>query len=178
MRWIYLLTAGVLAATLTACSSAPKDGPGVGEDAAAMTEEELERARAEAAALRDADRLSEVELYAGAPMSREPIVYFGFDEYTVDEQYRDMLREHAAFLMENRDRRVVIEGHTDNRGSREYNIGLGERRANAVRDILLSHGVSSTQIDTVSYGKERPAVEGYGEDVWSMNRRAVIVYGR
>ncbi|HZJ81633.1 MAG TPA: OmpA family protein, partial [Guyparkeria sp.] len=89
-----------------------------------------------------------------------------------------MLGANADFLKANGNRKAVIEGHTDERGSREYNIALGERRANAVRDVLQSYGVSASQIDTVSYGEERPAVEGRGEAVWAQNRRAVIEYGR
>ncbi|MFO7583003.1 peptidoglycan-associated lipoprotein Pal [Guyparkeria sp.] len=122
--------------------------------------------------------MSEDRLYEGQPAERERTVYFGFDEYSVANQYQGMLRANADFLNDNGNREVVIEGHTDERGSREYNIALGEKRANAVRDALLSYGVSSGQIETVSYGEERPAVEGSGEDAWSQNRRAVIEYGQ
>ena len=69
----------------------------------------------------------------------------------------------------------MIEGHTDDRGTREYNIGLGERRANAVRNYLITQGVDPSRIDTISYGKERPAVVGANEDAWAQNRRAVTV---
>ena len=73
--------------------------------------------------------------------------------------------------------RMRLEGHTDEQGSREYNIGLGERRAQAVRQVLMLQGVSATQITTVSYGEERPAVSGSDEEAWSLNRRVVIVHG-
>ncbi|WP_410473653.1 peptidoglycan-associated lipoprotein Pal [Guyparkeria sp. TX1] len=122
--------------------------------------------------------MSESQMYEGQPAERERVVYFGFDEYSVAGQYQGMLQANADFLKENGNREVVIEGHTDERGSREYNIALGEKRANAVRDVLLSYGVSSSQIDTVSYGEESPAVDGSGESAWSKNRRAVIEYGQ
>lgn len=175
MRWSYLASVGAMAVLLSACSSTP--GPGaegdVGSgDAAASA------GGAQSMGVSDAGGMSESALYEGQPAERERIVYFGFDEYSVADQYQGMLQANAEFLKENGNREAVIEGHTDERGSREYNIALGEKRANAVRDVLLSYGVSSGQLDTVSYGEERPAVEGTGESVWARNRRAVIEYGQ
>ncbi len=172
MRWSYLASVGAMAVVLSACSSTP--GPGADDDAAAADAADGARS----AGLADGEGMSEDKLYEGKPAERERTVYFGFDEYSVANEYQDMLRANADFLQENDDREVVVEGHTDERGSREYNIALGEKRANAVRDALLSYGVSAGQIETVSYGEERPAVEGSGEDAWSKNRRAVIEYGQ
>ena len=87
-----------------------------------------------------------------------------------------MLELHAAFLRDFRDRSVVIEGHCDERGTREYNLALGERRADAVRSFLTSSGVRASQIDTVSYGEERPANPGHDEAAWAENRRAEMHY--
>ena len=174
MRWSYLASVGAMAVLLSACSSTP--GPGaegdVGSGDAASAD------GAQSMGVSGAGGMSESELYEGQPAERERIVYFGFDEYSVAGQYQGMLQANAEFLKENGNREVVIEGHTDERGSREYNIALGEKRANAVRDVLLSYGVSASQIDTVSYGEERPAVDGTGESAWAKNRRAVIEYGQ
>jgi peptidoglycan-associated lipoprotein len=104
------------------------------------------------------------------------IIYFDFDQETIRDEFIAVLRTHAAYLISNPASAVVIEGHADERGSREYNIGLGERRANAVKRFLEAEGVSRSQISTLSYGEERPAVYGNDELSWAENRRAVLVY--
>ena len=88
----------------------------------------------------------------------------------------DVLRAHAAYLNTNRSSNVLIEGHADERGSREYNIGLGERRAASIQRFLEAEGVADSQIATLSYGEERPAALGHDEISWAENRRAVLVY--
>lgn len=103
-------------------------------------------------------------------------IYFEFDQSTIRSEFVDVLRAHAGYLNTNRSATVRIEGHADERGSREYNIGLGERRANAVRNFLEAEGVSASQINTISYGEERPAALGHDEISWAENRRAVLVY--
>lgn len=102
-------------------------------------------------------------------------VLFAFDSYDLDERARSILDAQAAWLARNGQVRVTIEGHADERGTREYNLALGERRALAVRDYLAARGISATRMNTISYGKERPAVEGSDEEAWSQNRRAVTV---
>lgn len=104
------------------------------------------------------------------------VIYFAYDKADVDEASRALLAEHGNYLADNPDRDLRLEGHTDERGSREYNIGLGERRAQAVRQILLLRGASAAQLSTVSYGEERPAVLGSDEEAWSLNRRVELVY--
>jgi peptidoglycan-associated lipoprotein len=104
------------------------------------------------------------------------VVYFDFDSSAIRAEYSEMLAAHAAYLAENSRANARLEGHTDERGSREYNIGLGERRAQAVRRALMLQGVAAGQISTVSYGEERPAVTGSDEEAWAMNRRVEIVY--
>jgi peptidoglycan-associated lipoprotein len=103
-------------------------------------------------------------------------VYFEFDSSEIKSEYNDMITAHARYLAANPSMRIRVEGNTDERGSREYNIGLGERRAQAVRRALMLQGVTEAQITTVSYGEERPAVTGHTEEAWSRNRRANIVY--
>lgn len=104
------------------------------------------------------------------------VVYFEFDRSEIQPQFNDMLAAHGQFLANNPQTRVRLEGHADERGTREYNIGLGERRAQAVRRILMLQGASADQISTVSYGEERPAVEGSDEEAYRLNRRVEIVY--
>lgn len=104
------------------------------------------------------------------------IVYFGFDKYDVTSEYAQLLDAHAAFLRANPSVRITIEGHADERGTPEYNIALGERRANAVKMYLQGKGVSADQLSIVSYGKEKPAVLGHDEAAYAKNRRAVLVY--
>lgn len=110
-----------------------------------------------------------------SPLSNRTI-YFEFDSSEVTAEARDIIAAHANYLAANPEMRVVLEGHADERGSREYNIGLGDRRAQSVRRLLEFQGVMPDQIRTVSYGEEKPAVEGHGEQAWSQNRRVEIVY--
>ena len=105
------------------------------------------------------------------------VIYFDFDSTRIRPEFSEVLAAHARYVSSLPNRTVRLEGHTDEQGSREYNIGLGERRAQAVRQVLMLQGVSATQITTVSYGEERPAVSGSDEEAWSLNRRAVIVHG-
>lgn len=108
------------------------------------------------------------------PLTR--IFFFEFDSSQLNQSDLTALEMHADILRNNPDRAVVIEGHTDERGTREYNLALGERRANAIRSFLTAAGVSSTQLETVSYGEERPDDPGHSEAAWARNRRAVLVY--
>ncbi|GAA4828510.1 peptidoglycan-associated lipoprotein Pal [Sphingosinicella ginsenosidimutans] len=102
-------------------------------------------------------------------------VFFDTDSYSVDDRARAVLDAQAQWLNRNPNVRVTIEGHADERGTREYNLALGDRRANAVRDYLQSRGVSPARMQTISWGKERPAVDGHDESAWAQNRRAVTV---
>jgi peptidoglycan-associated lipoprotein len=104
------------------------------------------------------------------------IIYFDFDQSDLRPEYGDLLARHAGQLSNNSRARIRLEGHADERGSREYNIGLGERRSQAVRRMLLIQGASSNQISTVSFGEERPAAMGSDEDSWAQNRRVEIKY--
>jgi len=105
------------------------------------------------------------------------VVYFDFDSSTLDDEDRAIIQAHADYLVQHPTVKVTLEGHTDERGSREYNIGLGERRANAVAEVMKLMGVPGQQISTVSYGEERPAALGHDESAWRLNRRVEIVYG-
>ncbi len=109
-------------------------------------------------------------------LKQQNIVYFGFDKYDISSDYANLLDAHAAFLRANPSVRITVEGHADERGTPEYNIALGERRANAVKMYLQGKGVSADQLSIVSYGKEKPAVLGHDEAAYAKNRRAVLDY--
>lgn len=102
-------------------------------------------------------------------------IFFGLDQYDIDAEDQATLQSQAAWLQQNPAVRVTVEGHADERGTRDYNIALGERRANAAKNYLASLGIDSGRITTVSYGKERPAALGSDEASWAQNRRAVTV---
>jgi peptidoglycan-associated lipoprotein len=102
-------------------------------------------------------------------------VYFGTDEYSLDQATQVTLAAQARWLIANPSVRASLEGHADERGTREYNQALGERRANAVRDFLVSQGVPTSRLVTTSWGKERPVATGSNEEAWAQNRRAVTV---
>jgi len=110
-----------------------------------------------------------------SPLSQR-VIYFAYDSDDVAEQDRALVAAHAAFLAANPDVKVSVEGHTDERGAREYNVALGERRGQTVRRMLEFQSVSPQQLSTVSYGEEKPSVEGHDESAWSMNRRVELVY--
>ena len=105
-------------------------------------------------------------------------VYFGTDEFALDEQSKATLAAQAKWMLANPKIRASIEGHADERGTREYNMALGERRANAARDYLLSQGVPTARLLVTSWGKERPVATGSDESAWAQNRRAVTVIVR
>ena len=103
-------------------------------------------------------------------------VYFDYDSNVVKDEYRATIQAHAKYLVENRNARVRLEGNTDERGSREYNLALGQRRADAVKKIMAVLGVPESRMETISFGEEQPKDQGHDESAWSKNRRTDIVY--
>jgi peptidoglycan-associated lipoprotein len=103
-------------------------------------------------------------------------VYFDFDSYAVKDDYRSLIDAHGKYLQGNRTARMTIQGNCDERGSREYNIALGQRRADAVKRMMLLDGATDPQIETVSFGKEKPRNSGHDESAWAENRRDDFVY--
>ncbi|HKJ22353.1 MAG TPA: peptidoglycan-associated lipoprotein Pal, partial [Gammaproteobacteria bacterium] len=102
------------------------------------------------------------------------IIYFDFDRSNIKPEFRDAISKNAQVLMDNPDVTVVIEGHADERGTTEYNLALGQRRANSVRQALIEQGVDDSRLDIVSYGEERPVDPGHNEEAWAKNRRGVL----
>ena len=132
-------------------------------DEEAITEEELEEARRKVAELREQE---------GVALRT---VYFAFDDFSLNQESKAALAQNAAWLINNSGSEVIIEGHCDERGTEEYNLALGERRANSVKRYLIVLGVQESQLSTISFGEERPANPGDDEDAWAKNRRAEFV---
>ena len=109
---------------------------------------------------------------SGAAQGR--VVYFDFDSFVVKDDFNAMIEAHAKALATNKGKRMVVEGHTDERGGREYNLALGQKRAEAVVKSLTLLGAGDGQLEAVSFGKERPVAEGHDEDAWAKNRRAEL----
>ena len=103
-------------------------------------------------------------------------IYFDYDQFVVKDEYKPIVEAHAKYLQANRAARAIIQGNTDERGTREYNIALGQKRADAVKNLMLLLGATEIQIETVSFGKEKPRREGHDESSWTENRRADIVH--
>ena len=110
------------------------------------------------------------------PVGVEHIIYFDLDSYSVKAEYQSVLDAHARYLRADRNRRVSIEGHTDARGGSEYNLALGQKRSDAVRRALSALGVPEAQLESVSFGKEKPVAQGSDESAYSQNRRAALNY--
>jgi peptidoglycan-associated lipoprotein len=104
------------------------------------------------------------------------VIYFDYDTSDIQPQFVEVLRAHARYLATNPGRSITLEGHTDERGTREYNLALADQRASTVRRFMLAEGVGSGQLSTLSYGEERPAQPGHGEEAWVLNRRVELVY--
>jgi peptidoglycan-associated lipoprotein len=110
-----------------------------------------------------------------SPLATRTIL-FDFDSSTIKSEFLPVLRAHAGYLSTHASQRVTLEGHTDERGTREYNLALGERRANAVKQFLMAEGVGDDQLRTISYGEERSVDPGQNEEAWARNRRVELVY--
>jgi len=181
LRWGFLL---LLVGLLAACSQPKREvteaerraaEQAAAQEAAAQAAERARR-EAEAAGI-GADRDLRVDPLDDprSPLA-ERLVYFDFDRDTVRPQFLPMLEAHARYLSQNPGARVRLEGHTDERGTREYNLALSERRAQAVRRILTLHGARDGQLEVIGYGEEMPVSFTQTEESWARNRRVEIVY--
>jgi peptidoglycan-associated lipoprotein len=166
-----LLVASALAAALGGCASRPKTAPGAAPAEAAQPQAETELPPGRAPTPEGVVRGSQEDLAATAGDR----VYFAFDSDALDGEARETLRRQAAWLSAHPDIRARIAGNADERGTREYNLAPGARRAAAARQVLIASGVAATRLETISYGKERPLDPGSDEDAWARNRNAQIV---
>jgi peptidoglycan-associated lipoprotein len=103
-------------------------------------------------------------------------IYFDYDQYDIKSEYRPLIESHARFLRERPQAKMTLQGHGDERGSREYNLALGQKRSEAVRKMLLLQGVRDGQVEAISFGEEKPAASGHHESAWSQNRRSEFAY--
>ena len=187
------LLAGFLAVFITACATTQEevieDGPPpdeqmdmdtgiVTDDGSGVDASGIEGADdGDVTAITDDGPMTALELLEeteGALASRT--IYFEFDSAKLTSESIEILEVHGNFIAGNGEVTVRLEGHADERGSREYNIGLGDRRAQSVRRVLLFQGASTWSVDTVSYGEEKPAMEGHSEEAWARNRRVELIY--
>jgi peptidoglycan-associated lipoprotein len=178
MKPTHVLAAAVLALGLVACQKPTQTKPAEAPPAAtegATTSGLGEGAGAGATAGTGALTPQQQAL---AGLKQKSVVYFEYDSSEIASQYLDVVSAHAAYLVKYPAARVRLEGSTDERGSPEYNIGLGERRAQAVRRALMAQGVADAQLTTVSYGEERPAVQGSDEAAYAQNRRVELVHAQ
>jgi peptidoglycan-associated lipoprotein len=110
-----------------------------------------------------------------SPLSKRSI-YFDYDRYDVKEEFRPLVEQHARYLRDNQTMKMLIQGNTDERGSREYNLALGQRRSEAIKRMMMLMGAREEQVEAVSLGEEKPKATGSGEDAWAQNRRGDILY--
>lgn len=158
----FALSAG--AALLAACSSVPLD-----QDSSGRSSDDADA---------QASGVVMDPFNPESPLAQNRSVYFEFDSYTVPEQYRNLVETHANYLRDNPNQDIRIEGNADERGGTEYNLALGQRRSDAVRRMMTLMGVNNSQIEAISFGKERPKALGNTEADYAENRRADIVYQR
>lgn len=173
----------VVLGLVAGCGGGAATQPGDQED---VTAEEVQTSdqEAAAAAAAEAEEAARAEALAAEEAAADAIdrpeiltIYFDFDKSNIRSEFYDNLNAHAAYLQANSDASVVLQGHTDERGTREYNMALGERRGNAVQRYLSMQGVDSSQIEVVSYGEERPVVRSAStREEHAKNRRVEIVY--
>jgi peptidoglycan-associated lipoprotein len=175
--WVFPLL--LSAAVLAACSSTPSQQP----EGAPVTDAGATTGVAGTDAAGAATMgVGQGTAWTGSPLDNPDnllytkVIYFDFDRSEVRQEDLDVVRAHAEYLAANPYVTVTLQGHADERGSREYNIALGERRADAVKRLMAAEGASPVQINTVSYGEEQPVAAGDSEDAWALNRRVEIVY--
>jgi peptidoglycan-associated lipoprotein len=170
---------GVLAAlALAACSTTPKQegGAPVDERTPGATTPGAATSGAQTGSVAGANQGGRNPLKDPGSILSKRSVYFDFDAYAIKDDYKSLLDAHGKYLQANRGAHMTVEGNTDERGSREYNIALGQRRADAAKRMMMLSGATEAQIDTVSFGKEKPKNPGHDESAWAENRRDDIGY--
>ena len=185
-----ILLSVFLAAFIAACSTTPKGtADSSGSGSAGTSSASIDPAAGDASILEDLINtpLGGPSTVSGSqegiePGSQEDLivnvgdrVFFNYDSSELDSDAQELLQDQVAWLKQYSDVSVIIEGHCDERGTREYNLALGEKRAQAVKNYLIGLGISSDRVSTISYGKERPAVVGSNDGAWAQNRRSVTI---
>jgi peptidoglycan-associated lipoprotein len=168
-RWMKVFFISGCMVALAACSSAHKSQNGAVSDANSAYNSD-----AQASGLGDESGFGSDQ--AGGRGLSQRVYHFDFDSYTVRDEDKPAIEANADYLLAHHNAKVLLEGHTDPKGSREYNIALGERRAKAVQQILTSRGVNPSQIRVVSYGSQKLAAPGHSEEAYQEDRRVVLAY--
>jgi peptidoglycan-associated lipoprotein len=133
-------------------------------------------ADAQTSGVGDGGQTSGQGLFAGGDLLSKKVVYFEFDSSAITAESREIIRAHAEHLGKTGNTKIVLEGHADERGTREYNLALGERRAKAVKEAFAAYGVAPGSVQTISYGEERPVALEHNDAAWQLNRRVEIIY--
>ncbi len=178
MRWMTILVIAASSLWLAGCPKKPTTVPESQPEAVAPEDSGAAGREGQVGEARDLPGAGTGGSATSAPAGVATVIYFDFDRSEIRPEYAGVISVHAKHMAAFGAARVRLEGHTDERGSREYNIALGERRAQAVRRALLLQGAADGQLTTVSYGEERPAAEGSEEPAYEKNRRVEILYGR
>lgn len=175
-----ILFAALIALTMVACSTTPTNNAPVvdqsGATGAAAGGAQTNAAGAGGVTGNAAGSEAANPLHNPNSILSKRSVYFDFDSFVVKDEYKPLVEAHARYLQSHPDARMTIQGNTDERGSREYNIALGQKRADAVKRMMVLLGANPNQIETVSFGKEKPKNPGHDEAAWAENRRDDIVY--
>ena len=173
MKTIWRLSLALaIAVAISACKTTePEPEPVVEPEPAPVVEEAVTVAAPDPHDYTDARNFDNSE-----SLLSKRVIYFDFDKSEVKAEYRSIVAAHASYASAHRSARVTLEGHADERGTREYNLGLGERRGNAISGLLSAGGARGSQLDVVSYGEERPVCRVSDEDCWWQNRRVEIIY--
>ncbi len=172
------ILAGVLALLLAACQSTPDTTDSAGSEP--VDEPAVEETSSTTDTFGTGERgdidAAEAQEAADALLLSTSVFYFDFDRSKIKAEAFDSLKAHARYLMDNSSAQVRLEGHADERGTREYNVALGERRGNSIAKFLRLSGVSGAQMEVISYGEEKPVAAGHDEASWALNRRVELVY--
>ncbi len=169
MTRIQLLIIAMAGLALSACGSNPSRAPDLADIGAPAVVQPVT-----IDGVQDISQFDPNSIAGKAPLER--VIYFDYDQAELRPEFLDIVAQHGRYLAQNPEGRVRLEGHTDERGTREYNIALGERRAMTIARMLQLQGVSSAQTRTVSYGEELPVDDGHNSDAWAKNRRVNIIY--
>jgi peptidoglycan-associated lipoprotein len=177
MKFMHAIAVTVLAVGLAACTKPKQVQPDAGAQTPVTTTDGATTSGLgnQPATGSNAAGAMTAQQQAMAELNARNTVYFAYDSSEIQSEYVPIVAAHAAYLAKYPGAKVRLEGNTDERGSREYNIGLGERRAQTVRKALMLQGAADSHVTTVSYGEERPAAEGHDETAYAQNRRVVLV---
>ena len=175
---IKLLAGATLVFFLAACSTTPKDTAESSGSGSSSSSSDVTASGSETSETSE----TSAESINIEPGSQEDLivnvgdrVFFNYDSSDLDGDAQELLQDQVAWLKQYSDVSIIVEGHCDERGTREYNLALGEKRAQSVKNYLISLGISSDRVSTISYGKERPAVVGSNDGAWAQNRRSVTI---